>query len=371
MHPKSPHLDPSLDLQRSGAPFTDGPRKPLRAAGYVRVSTDAQAQGGLSLGTQENTIRRYADLYGHHIVSIYQDQQSAKNAKRPGYQRMLADVVAGKIDLIICSKLDRFSRNPRDFHEFFDTFVMTRQVDIALVLDWINTSHPMARMFLPQLVAYAQLERLLTAERVKETIAFIREQGGHYGKVPFGYRTIPDGKIRRLVPDEKEQVRMAEMKTLYRASVPFDEIANHLNDSLVTTKYGHRWTKHSVYDVLVRAGVHRVRSSQSTATYDRKRAYALALASRASGMTYQAVADALNTAGLRPKNAARYALHSAMELLRSGVYHDRNTPAGYARFLRSQGKSLRAIAHALPAAGFPTKRGGPWYAHTVRMLLLS
>src|SRR5205085_530264 len=90
--------------------------KRKRAFGYVRVSTDMQAQFGLWLEAQQNQIAAYANVYGYEVEGFYIDHDSAKNVTgRPEYQKMIVEIDKGKAEFIISTALDRFSRSQRDF----------------------------------------------------------------------------------------------------------------------------------------------------------------------------------------------------------------------------------------------------------------
>jgi DNA invertase Pin-like site-specific DNA recombinase len=91
----------------------------IRAGLYIRVSTDEQALHGLSLDSQREALTAYAKEHNMQIVDIYADEGiTARKAlnKRLQFQRLISDVKAGKIDLILVTKLDRWFRNIKDYH---------------------------------------------------------------------------------------------------------------------------------------------------------------------------------------------------------------------------------------------------------------
>ena len=91
----------------------------LRVALYIRVSTEEQAMHGISLIAQEDSLVRYAQDRGYKIVGIYRDEgNSARKpvSKRPVMLQLLEDVKSGKIDRILFTKFDRWSRNVREYH---------------------------------------------------------------------------------------------------------------------------------------------------------------------------------------------------------------------------------------------------------------
>lgn len=343
-----------------------------RAFGYVRVSTDMQAQFGLSLEAQQNQITAYAKAYAYEVVRFFVDHDSAKNISgRPEYQKMIAEVDKGKAEFIIATALDRFSRSQRDFLAFQDDYVKTDRVHLVLINQGINTELPASRQFLPLIVAFAQLERERTSERVKGIISYIRSQGGHFGKVPFGYMTVSDGRLKRLVKHPENHGWLERMGEWYRSGVSFSDIAKRLNENGIKPSQSKKWTKTSVYDLLVKERIHVLRSELGSKVYDRERAYQLAYSLKTDERSYQFIADRLNKEGLRPGKASQYHWWSVQDLLRSAVLHDRSTAIGCAKYWRAQGKSLREIALKLMEDGHRPKRGGQWFAQQVKQLLVS
>lgn len=343
-----------------------------RAVGYVRVSTDMQAQYGLSLDAQESQIRNYAKLYGYDLVRCYVDHDSAKNTTgRPEYLKMMAEVDSGKVEFIIAGALDRFSRSQRDFLAFQDDYVKQERVHLVLIKEGINTALPASRQFLPILVAFAQLERERTSERVKGIIGYIRSQGGHFGKVPFGYTTETDGRIKRLVKHPENYAWLEKMAVWHKEGVSFGDMAQRLNENGIKPSQSAKWTYTSVYDLLVKERIHVVRSDVGDKVYDRERAYNLAYALKTDGRSFAFIADRLNAAGLRPGKASAYHWYSVQELLRSATFHDRSTPVGCAKYWKAQGYSLRDICLKLQENGHKPKRGGQWFAQQVKQLLVA
>ena len=352
--------------------FSDGKAGRKRAFGYVRVSTDMQAQYGLSLEAQKDQIASYARAYGYEVIGFYVDHDSAKNTHgRPEYLKMVAEVDKGKADFIISTALDRFSRSQRDFLAFQDEYVKTDKVHLVLINQGINTELPASRQFLPLIVAFAQLERERTSERVKGIIGYIRSQGGHFGKVPFGYMAVNDGRLKRLVKHPENFAWLERMAEWRKEGMTFEAIAHRLNENGVVPAQSAKWTKASVYDRMTNEKLHVVKSELGNSVYDRERAYNIAYAMRTDGRTLGKIADRLNKEGLRPPKAAAYQWFSVKDLLRSTVLYDRSTAIGCAKYWKAQGKSLREIADKLMENGHRPKRGGQWYAQQVKQLLVS
>lgn len=348
----------------------------IRVFGYCRVSTDMQVQHGLSLDAQRAEIERYAADRGWSVEEIFVDGGfSAKNTDRPAFQRMTRAIkdADGTIAAVLVTKLDRFTRSLRDLCNINEELLEPFCCNLVAIRDGINTFEPVSRMLLPFLAILGQIERQNTGERVAATIQHIRKQGGHYGKVPFGFSTIKEGRLTKLVPDPVTHPWLEKTIAWYREGVPMAEIARRLNEAGIKPRYGRilEWTTCKIYELLRTMRIHKTRAVVSEARYDKREAYKLAYQLRGEGKTYTEIADALNAAGLRPLKAAVFRYYSAQELLRSAVYHDRSTPRGLALYLKEQGHSLREIGLRLAQSGHFPKRGGQWYPNTVRLLMVS
>ena len=183
---------------------------------------------------------------------------------------------------------------------------------------------------LPFLAIIGQIERQNTAERCGATIQHIRAQGGHYGKVPFGFATVKEGKLTKLVPDPETHPWLEKAIGWYREGVSMAEISRRLNEARVRPRYGRirEWTLSKIYELLRTMQVHRSRSVISEARYDKREAYTTAYRLRCDGHTPMPfIAARLNADGLRPLKAAQYTWHSVQDLLRSAVYHDQQHAA--------------------------------------------
>ena len=343
----------------------------VKCAAYVRVSTDKQADTGLSLDAQESAIRRYCQDRGYTVAEIFVDGgYSAKNTDRPAFKRMVQAIRNGGIDAIVVTKLDRLTRSLRDICSINEDILEPYHVQLVAINDGINTFEAVSKTLLPFLAVIGQIERQNTSERVKASIRHIQDQGGHYGKVPFGYMTVPDGRIKRLVPNPAEKPWLDKLLAWYREGVRTSEIAKRLNRESVKPRQAKEWSQAAVYELLRTLNEHKPRSVQSDFVYDKLRAYKIAYEMRSDQRTLKTVVQRLCEEGLRPKNSSRYTVSSVQDLLRSAVFHNKNSAHGLARHLREQGHSLRDIGTRLSEAGFAPKRGGQWHANTVKMLLL-
>ena len=118
----------------------------MRAIGYVRVSTDKQADHGVSLEAQEAKIRAMAVVQGAEIVDLIIDGgESAKNLDRPGMERLLALVDQGKVQTVIIAKLDRLTRSVKDLAELLERF-QRRGVSLVSVAESLDTGSAAGRL---------------------------------------------------------------------------------------------------------------------------------------------------------------------------------------------------------------------------------
>lgn len=147
--------------------------KQLKIGGYIRVSTEEQASivDG-SLDNQKYRINAFVDLKNVQeskwgkIEELYiDDGYSAKDTRRPAFQRMLADIKKGKIDLIIVTDISRLSRNTLDFCELLK-FLKEKNSSFLSIKEQFDTSTSAGRMMIHVMVTMAEFEREQTAERV-------------------------------------------------------------------------------------------------------------------------------------------------------------------------------------------------------------
>lgn len=171
----------------------------MRAAIYIRVSTDDQAREGFSIPSQRDRLSAYALSQDWEIYDYYIDDGfSAKDIKRPAFQRMLRDAEERRIDVILVHKLDRFTRNVRDLYDVLDK-LNKYNVAFRSSQEQFDTTTTMGRAMIGMLGIFAQWERETIADRVYWGMEQKIIQGKRNGaQAPMGYDLI-DGK---LVPNE-------------------------------------------------------------------------------------------------------------------------------------------------------------------------
>ena len=235
-------------------------RHPAAAIGYVRVSTQEQADHGVSLDAQEARIRAYATMRGLDLVAVIMDAGVSAGKytleEREGGARVLAAVHRGEVRHVIALKLDRLFRNTIDCLMTVQTWdkagVSLHLIDMGGAS--LDTASAMGRMFLTMAAGFAEMERNLTAERTAAALARKREKGEKTGgSIPFGYdvQPGPDG-TRCLVPNAAEQATIAVMSRLHDQGYSLRAIAAELDRQGLAPKAGGRWQAKSIANVLGR-----------------------------------------------------------------------------------------------------------------------
>src|SRR5436309_16015140 len=187
-------------------------RKALRCAIYTRVSTDqGQEQEFNSLDNQRESAEAFIKSQAHEgwrcLPALYDDGGfSGGTLERPALQRLLTDIRARQVDVVVVYKVDRLTRSLADFAKLVELFDQ-HGVSFVSVTQAFNTTTSMGRLTLNVLLSFAQFEREVTAERIRDKIAASKRKGMRMGgAVPLGY----DVENRKLAvnPEEAERVRL-------------------------------------------------------------------------------------------------------------------------------------------------------------------
>ena len=187
-------------------------QKKVRCAIYTRKSTDE------GLDKEFNTLEAQREAGANYILSqkhqgwVLLDERyddggfSGGNINRPALKRLINDVEAGKIDMIVVYKIDRLTRSLADFSKLIEV-LDKHKCSFVSVTQNFNTYDSMGRLTLNVLLSFAQFEREVGAERIRDKVAASRKKGMWMGgKVPFGYMLI--NKHLEINPTEAEIVRL-------------------------------------------------------------------------------------------------------------------------------------------------------------------
>jgi DNA invertase Pin-like site-specific DNA recombinase len=220
----------------------------MKAIGYVRVSTEKQADFGVSLEAQAEKVRAMAVVQGAELAEVIVDAgESAKSLNRPGMSRLMSLVDAGAVDTVIIAKLDRLTRSVKDLAELLERFTR-RGVSLVSVAESLDTGTAAGRLVLNIMTAVSQWEREAIGERTRDAMHHKRASGERVGTVPFGYRMAADGL--HLEADPAEQVIISRIRELKAAGHTTRRIADELTRQGFTTRRGTAWRFQYVAEAL-------------------------------------------------------------------------------------------------------------------------
>ncbi len=212
--------------------------KPLRCAIYTRKSTEHGLELEFnSLDAQRDACEAYiksqASLGWKVITQPYDDPAfSGGNLERPALKQLLKDIEAGRVDVVVVYKIDRLTRSLADFAKLVEAFD-ARSISFVAVTQQFNTTTSMGRLTLNVLLSFAQFERELSSERVRDKVAASRRKGKWTGgTVPLGY----EAREKKLVINHTEA---ETVRTIFRRYVDlksFSRLVADLDKQGIVTK---------------------------------------------------------------------------------------------------------------------------------------
>ncbi len=216
------------------------PEKNIRCAIYTRKSTeDGLDQDFNTLDAQRESCENYIKSQASRGWTInpakYDDGGfTGANVERPAYSRLIADIQAGLVDMVLVYKVDRLSRSLADFANIMAMFDKAG-VSFVSITQHFDTSSSLGRMTLNILITFAQFEREMIAERISDKIASSRKRGKYIGGIPvLGY----DVEDKKLIPNYDETTQVKTIFNLYLERKSVKQTAMQLNKWGWTTK---RW----------------------------------------------------------------------------------------------------------------------------------
>ena len=212
---------------------------------YLRVSTEDQAREGFSLLEQKERLEAYCKYNGYKIEETYIDAGiSAKGGNhRPEFERMLEDGKEGKINMIICLKLDRITRSINDW-EMLMKYSETYDVNLAFVNDDINTTTANGKMISRIMMSVSQNEIERTSERTIIGLAGAIKQGHIPHKAPLGYKH----ENKKLVVDPLTKDVVIRIFNLYFEGMSYQKISTLFNKEQVLGKTN--WRDSTIMAIL-------------------------------------------------------------------------------------------------------------------------
>src|ERR1700729_2383723 len=218
---------------RSGATAMPTAMQNRRCAVYTGVSTDEQTNREYnSLHAQRDACEAYVASQRAEgwvlVEDCYEDGgYSGGTLDRPALRRLLADIEAGLIDVVVVYKVDRLTRALSDFAKLVEVFDR-RGVSFVSITQQFNTTTSMGRLTLNVLLSFAQFEREVTGERIRDKVAASKKKGMWMGgTVPLGY----DVKDRKLVVNRAEARAVVGIYRRYLASKSVHALRDALADA--------------------------------------------------------------------------------------------------------------------------------------------
>lgn len=213
----------------------------MRARLYARVSTEEQSKKGLSIPVQLDTLKNYCTEHDIEIIDTYVDNGISASTikKRKAFCRMLEELQ--KDDLVLVTRLDRFSRNVYDANYLLKQFAPLNVQLKTILEDDIDTTTADGKFMFDLKVSLAERERKKTSERIKDVMANKRAKGEWCsGSVPLGYTL----KNKHLVPNEKVHV-VRELFEWY-----LDNNSLQKTTKLYNMKYGMKYSPNALKKIL-------------------------------------------------------------------------------------------------------------------------
>jgi site-specific DNA recombinase len=219
----------------------------MRCAIYTRKSSEEGLEQSFnSLDAQRESSEAFIlsqRQEGWRVVPTrYNDGgYSGGNMERPALKRLLEDVEAKKVNVIVVYKVDRLTRSLSDFAKIVEA-LDARGVSFVSVTQQFNTTSSMGRLTLNILLSFAQFEREVTGERIRDKIAASKKKGMWMGGlVPLGY----DLEVRKLIPNSKESELVCKIFSLYLKVGCVSKLAvlldrEHVRSKVWTTRTGAR-----------------------------------------------------------------------------------------------------------------------------------
>jgi site-specific DNA recombinase len=234
----------------------------IRCAIYTRKSSEEGLEQSFnSLNAQREACEAYITSQRHegwHALSTKYDDGgfSGGNIERPGLKLLLEDISAGKVNTVVVYKVDRLTRSLADFAKIIEQFD-SQQVSFVSVTQQFNTTTSMGRLTLNVLLSFAQFEREVTGERIRDKIAASKRKGMWMGGiVPLGY----DLKDRKLLINKREAATVREIFEQYLRLGCVSKLKDYLDRSSIRSKTrtsregrksgGQKYSRGALYELL-------------------------------------------------------------------------------------------------------------------------
>ena len=218
-----------------------------KAIGYIRVSTQGQADEGVSLEAQRAKIEAWCSLNDYELVAVFEDAgiSGASMKGREGLQSALKACTKGMA--LVTYSISRLARSTRDMLEIAEG-LDAKGADLVSLTEKVDTTTAAGRMVFRMLAVLAEFERDQIGERTKMALRHKKASGEVYSAVPFGFEAIEG----RLVEVKREAKIVAEILRHCEAGASLAEISDNLNGQGIEGKRGGRWHASTVRYLIQR-----------------------------------------------------------------------------------------------------------------------
>jgi len=219
----------------------------MKAIGYIRVSTQKQAEEGISLDAQRAKIEAWCLTNDYELAGIHCDEGiSGTKSNRDGLLAAMAEV--GKGTALVVYSLSRLTRSTKDLLAFTEQ-LDHQGADLISLTEKIDTTTAAGKMVFRMLGVLNEFERDQVSERTKAALTHKKENNQVYNHTPFGYYRSDD----RLMWDKTEQRLIGYVQSKHRRGMSYSAIARLLNKENIPTKLGKQWQPMQVSRLINRA----------------------------------------------------------------------------------------------------------------------
>ena len=222
------------------------------AIGYIRVSSEEQADSGLGLEAQRQRIQAYCTMKELRLVQVFEDGGVSGGkplGSRPAGANLLAAIRKNKAVLVV-AKFDRLFRSVADAAQSITDF-NRRDIELVAISEGFDMTNPYGRAMAQMASVFAELERAMIRDRTRAAMDVKRGRRERISRhAPYGWDFGPKGK---LIENAVQQRAIGRMKTMHAAGKSLREIAALLNRDGIVPQRGLQWLHSSVLRILGRA----------------------------------------------------------------------------------------------------------------------
>ena len=218
-----------------------------KAIGYIRVSTQQQAEEGVSLEAQRAKIEAWCVVNDYELTNVYCDSGiSGTKSDRPELLKALKQTT--KDTALVCYSLSRLTRSTKDMLQLSEE-LNRKGANLVSLTEKIDTTTAAGKMLFRMLAVLNEFERDQIAERTKAALSHKKANGEAYNHTPFGFQREGD----KLVKDVEETKAITLIRHMHNQGASIRDIVEELNLMNIKPKIAEKWNPSSVHYLLKRA----------------------------------------------------------------------------------------------------------------------